>query len=64
MAKSKNHTNNNQNRKHHRNPTRKPSANAQYKMRGMCPKFLRNLKFAKKHNLSRAQQEKRAKAAK
>eukprot|EP00095_Tigriopus_kingsejongensis_P002958 snap_masked-scaffold243_size241480-processed-gene-1.11 protein:Tk02958 transcript:snap_masked-scaffold243_size241480-processed-gene-1.11-mRNA-1 annotation:"unnamed protein product" len=56
MAKSKNHTNHNQNRKHHRNPTRKPSAKTQYKMKGMDPKFLRNLKFAKKHNLSHAQQ--------
>ena len=62
MAKSKNHTNNNQNRKHHRNPTRKPSTKQQIKMRGMCPKFLRNLKFAKKHNLSRLQQEKKAAA--
>ena len=59
MAKSKNHTNHNQNRKHHRNPTRKPSAKAQYPMKGMDPKFLRNLKFAKKHNLNKTQQEKR-----
>eukprot|EP00094_Tigriopus_californicus_P010885 TCALIF_10500-PA protein Name:"Similar to RPL22 60S ribosomal protein L22 (Sus scrofa)" AED:0.21 eAED:0.22 QI:0/0/0/1/1/1/2/0/165 len=62
MAKSKNHTNHNQNRKHHRNPTRKPSAKTQYKMKGMDPKFLRNLKFAKKHNLSHAQQVKKAAA--
>ena len=60
MAKSKNHTNNNQSRKAHRNPTRKPSRKTQYKMKGMDPKFLRNLKFAKKHNLSTAQQLKRA----
>ena len=33
----------------------------QYKMKGMDPKFLRNLKFSKKHNLSTAQQIKRAK---
>jgi large subunit ribosomal protein L29e len=60
MAKSKNHTNHNQSRKAHRNPTRKPSCKTQYKMKGMDPKFLKNLKFAKKHNLNRAQQEKRA----
>ena len=64
MAKSKNHTNNNQNRKHHRNPTRKPSAKTRYPMKGMDPKFLRNLKFAKKHNLSHVQQVKRAAANK
>jgi len=64
MAKSKNHTNHNQNRKHHRNPTRKPSTKQRIKMKGMDPKFLKNLKFAKKHNLNKHQQEKRAAAAK
>ena len=60
MAKSKNHTNHNQTRKAHRNPTRKPSSKMAFKMKGMDPKFLRNLKFAKKHNLSHTQQLKRA----
>ena len=64
MAKSKNHTNHNQNRKHHRNPTRKPSAKTRFKMKGMDPKFLRNLKFAKKHNLNKTQVEKRTAANK
>ena len=59
MAKSKNHTNHNQSRKAHRNPTRKPSKNLRFKMKGMDPKFLRNMKFAKKHNLNKSQQEKR-----
>jgi large subunit ribosomal protein L29e len=61
MAKSKNHTNHNQNRKAHRNPIRKPSTKQLIKKKGMDPKFLRNLKFAKKHNLNRTQAEKRAK---
>lgn len=64
MAKSKNHTNHNQNRKAHRNPTRKPSSKTRHKMKGMDPKFLRNLKFAKKHNLNAAQAAKREAANK
>ena len=31
-AKSKNHTNHNQNRKHHRNPTRKPNTKQKIKI--------------------------------
>ena len=64
MAKSKNHTNHNQSRKAHRNPTRKPSSKLRHKMKGMDPKFLRNLKFAKKHNVNANQAAKRAKANK
>ena len=60
MAKSKNHTNHNQTHKWHRNPTRKPSSKKLIKMKGMDPKFLKNLKFAKKHNVNRNQQLKRA----
>ena len=55
MAKSKNHTNHNQTTKHHRNPTRKPSTKQKIKMKGMDPKFLKNLKFAKKHNKNKFQ---------
>ncbi len=64
MAKSKNHTNHNQSRKEHRNPTRKPSTKQRFKMKGMDPKFLRNMKFAKKHNLNATQAAKRALANK
>nr|ACO12235.1 60S ribosomal protein L29 [Lepeophtheirus salmonis] len=56
MAKSKNHTNHNQNRRAHRNPTRKPNPRARTSVKGCDPKFLRNLKFAKKHNLTKKQQ--------
>ena len=55
MAKSKNHTAHNQTRKNHRNPTRKPSAKQKHKLKGMDPNFVRNMKFAKKHNLSKTQ---------
>ena len=62
MAKSKNHTAHNQSRKNHRNPTRKPSVKQAIKLKGMDPKFLRNMKFAKKHNLNARQIAKKAKA--
>ncbi|XP_042215633.1 60S ribosomal protein L29-1-like [Homarus americanus] len=52
MAKSKNHTNHNQNRKAHRNPIRRPKKQKHPSMRGVDPKFLRNMKFSRKHNIS------------
>jgi len=58
MAKSKNHTNHNQNRKAHRNGIRKPKPTLS--TRGVDPKFLKNLKFCRKHNLKPAAQLKRA----
>ncbi|XP_014280742.1 uncharacterized protein RpL29 [Halyomorpha halys] len=64
MAKSKNHTNHNQNRKAHRNGIKKPKRCRHESTLGMDQKFLRNLRFAKKHNLSPKQQLKRAKARK
>ncbi|KAG8201767.1 hypothetical protein JTE90_012826 [Oedothorax gibbosus] len=50
MAKSKNHTAHNQNRKDHRNGIKRPSRFTKMSMRGMDAKFLKNLKYAKKHN--------------
>ncbi|BFZ08541.1 hypothetical protein BsWGS_11580 [Bradybaena similaris] len=50
MAKSKNHTNHNQNSKNHRNGIHKPKSNRYPSMKGVDPKFLRNLKFSRKHN--------------
>jgi len=55
MAKSKNHTNHNQTRKELRNGLKKPATRRHMSMKGCDPKFLKNLKFAKKHNLSKAQ---------
>ncbi|XP_012303632.1 large ribosomal subunit protein eL29-like [Aotus nancymaae] len=50
MAKSKNHTTHNQSRKRHRNGIKKPRSQRYESLRGVDPKFLRNMGFAKKHN--------------
>ncbi|XP_040602518.1 60S ribosomal protein L29-like [Mesocricetus auratus] len=50
MAKSKNHTIHNQSRKWHRNGIKKPLSQRYESLKGVDPKFLRNMRFAKKHN--------------
>jgi len=50
MAKSKNHTTHNQGHKNHRNGIKKPPSQRHSSTKGMDPKFLRNQRFAKKHN--------------
>ncbi|XP_061639691.1 60S ribosomal protein L29 [Phyllopteryx taeniolatus] len=50
MAKSKNHTTHNQSRKAHRNGIKKPRSHRYESLKGLDPKFLRNMRFAKKHN--------------
>ncbi|KAM7295358.1 60S ribosomal protein L29 [Ixodes scapularis] len=50
MAKTKNHTNHNQNRKDHRNGIKRPKKGCHLSMRGVDPKFLKNLRFSRKHN--------------
>ncbi|XP_068598754.1 large ribosomal subunit protein eL29 [Brachionichthys hirsutus] len=50
MAKSKNHTSHNQSRKAHRNGIKKPKSNRYESLKGVDPKFLKNMRFAKKHN--------------
>ncbi|EPY73347.1 60S ribosomal protein L29-like protein [Camelus ferus] len=49
MAKSKNHTTNKQPRKWHRNSIKKPRSQRYGTLKGVDPKFLRNMRFAKKH---------------
>ncbi|KAK2082887.1 60S ribosomal protein L29 [Saguinus oedipus] len=49
MAKSKNHTTHKQSRKWHRNGIKKPRSQRYESLRGVDPKFLRNMGFAKKH---------------
>nr|XP_042124367.1 60S ribosomal protein L29-like [Peromyscus maniculatus bairdii] len=49
MAKSKNHTTHNQSRKWHRNGIKKPGSQRYQSLKGVDPKFLRNIRFAKKH---------------
>ncbi|KAL6773970.1 RPL29 [Auxenochlorella protothecoides x Auxenochlorella symbiontica] len=51
MAKSKNHTAHNQSAKAHKNGIKKPKRQRYSSQKGMDPKFLRNLRFAKKHNV-------------
>ncbi|KAI9207110.1 large subunit ribosomal protein 29 [Polychytrium aggregatum] len=47
QAKSKNHTNHNQNKKAHRNGIKKPKNHKYPSLKGVDPKFLRNQRFAK-----------------
>ncbi|XP_051019274.1 60S ribosomal protein L29-like [Acomys russatus] len=49
MAKSKNHTTHNQSRKWHRNGIKKPLSQRYESLKGVDPKLLRNMCFAKKH---------------
>ncbi|CAD2100606.1 60S ribosomal protein L29, putative [Plasmodium vinckei] len=48
MAKSKNHTNHNQNRKAHRNGIKKPKSHKFMSRKGLDPKFFRNQKYCLK----------------
>uniref|UniRef100_A0AAZ3PGR0 60S ribosomal protein L29 n=1 Tax=Oncorhynchus tshawytscha TaxID=74940 RepID=A0AAZ3PGR0_ONCTS len=52
MAKSKNHTTHNQSRKAHRNGIKKPRPDRYESMKGVgnCKVFMKNMRFAKKHN--------------
>ncbi|KZV64613.1 hypothetical protein PENSPDRAFT_757147 [Peniophora sp. CONT] len=46
MAKSKNHTNHNQNKKAHRNGIKKPHTSRTRSLKGVDAKFRRNQRFA------------------
>ncbi|KAI0347042.1 hypothetical protein BDW22DRAFT_1351388 [Trametopsis cervina] len=46
MAKSKNHTNHNQNKKAHRNGIKTPKSNRTLSLKGVDAKFRRNARFA------------------
>ncbi|KAF8901691.1 ribosomal L29e protein family-domain-containing protein [Gymnopilus junonius] len=46
MAKSKNHTNHNQNKKAHRNGIKRPQSTRTRSLRGVDAKFRRNARFA------------------
>ncbi|XP_075849293.1 large ribosomal subunit protein eL29-like [Microcebus murinus] len=50
MAKSKNHTTHNQAQKWHRNGIKKPRSQRYESLKGVDPKFLGNMCFAKNHN--------------
>ena len=53
MAKSKNHTNHNQNRKAHRNGIVRPRRQRYASLKGVDPKFLRNRRRAIKHMIEK-----------
>ena len=55
MAKSKNHTNHNQNRKAHRNGISKPKRQRYATLKGVDPKYLRNRRRAIKHMIEKRQ---------
>ncbi|KAH8413583.1 hypothetical protein KR222_000430 [Zaprionus bogoriensis] len=59
MAKSKNHTNHNQNKKAHRNGIKRPLRKRHESTLGMDVKFLINQRYARKGNLSREESVKR-----
>ncbi|XP_045144280.1 60S ribosomal protein L29-like [Echinops telfairi] len=50
MAKSKNHTTHNQSQKSHRSGIKKTKSQQYESLKGVDPKFLRNMRFAKKTN--------------
>lgn len=50
MAKTKNHTTHNQSLKWHRNDIKKSQSQRYKSLKGVDPKFLRNMRCAKKHN--------------
>jgi large subunit ribosomal protein L29e len=50
MAKSKNHTANNQSKKAHRNGIKKPKSERYMSLKGVDTKFLRNRRYAKLYN--------------
>ena len=51
MAKSKNHTAHNQTYKAHRNGIKKLNQHKHNSRKGMDPKFLRNQRYAQRHNV-------------
>jgi large subunit ribosomal protein L29e len=51
MAKSKNHTNHNQNKKAHKNGIKKSTKQRYVSLNGVCPRFRRNQRYAVKGTL-------------
>ncbi|KAJ4455302.1 putative large subunit ribosomal protein L29e [Paratrimastix pyriformis] len=59
MSKGKNHTTHNQGHKIHKNGIHRPKQEKYIALKGMDPAFLRNQRFAKKHNVHHPKQEKK-----
>ncbi|XP_055451070.1 60S ribosomal protein L29-like [Psammomys obesus] len=49
LSRSKNHTTHNKSHKWHRNGIKKPYSQTYKSLKGVDPKFLNNMRFAKKH---------------
>ncbi|KRZ33203.1 60S ribosomal protein L29, partial [Trichinella pseudospiralis] len=62
MAKSKNHTNHNQNHKDHRNGIKRPRRKRCPGMKGVDPKFLKNLFYVRKGLMKKKLETKRLEA--
>ncbi|ORY34697.1 ribosomal L29e protein family-domain-containing protein [Naematelia encephala] len=63
MAKSKNHTAHNQNKKAHRNGITKTKTNRYSSMNGVEPKFRRNARYAAQGTQKAVAEARKAKAA-
>ncbi|KAK9899682.1 hypothetical protein P389DRAFT_164736 [Cystobasidium minutum MCA 4210] len=61
MAKSKNHTNHNQNKKAHKNGIKKPKTTKYPSLKGVDPKFRRNAKYAMQGTEKALREERHAK---
>uniref|UniRef100_A0A0B7BUT7 60S ribosomal protein L29 n=1 Tax=Arion vulgaris TaxID=1028688 RepID=A0A0B7BUT7_9EUPU len=59
MAKSKNHTSHNQNRKDHRNGIKKPLKTRYISMKGVDQKYLRNLRYVQAAQLKAKRADKK-----
>lgn len=55
MAKSKNHSTHHQNRKDHQNGIHKPKRHTKQSMKGVDQKLLKNLKYSRANNKTRAE---------
>jgi len=64
MAKKKNHTNQNQNKKAHKNGIHKPKFHRFVSLKQCDPKFVRNLRYAKANNKRTVKSAEPAAAAK
>ncbi|KAJ6240715.1 60S ribosomal protein L29 [Anaeramoeba flamelloides] len=59
MTKRRNHSNHNQNRKHHRNGIKKPKRQRHRTKKGMYLPFAKNLKFVRKGTLKAKMEKKK-----
>jgi len=61
MAKTKNHTSRNESQKNHANGIKKPAIHKYYSLKGVDPKFLKNMRYAKAGNKKKSSTKKETK---